>query len=120
MHPRTFRQVLGRRAEDEALAFFVSRGFSFVDRHWTCRAGELDLVLERGSRLHFIEVKARASCQQHPFEAIPFRKRHRLALAISAWLQAHPEAASLPYQVDAYCLWRDQAGHWQRAHLEGI
>ncbi len=120
MHPHPFQQAFGHRAETVALEWFVAHGFSFVDRHWTCRAGELDLVMERGSRLHFIEVKARASSRQDPFEAVTARKRRRLAQAVEAWLQAHPEASSLPYQVDAFFLWRDPAACWQRFHLEGI
>lgn len=120
MSLRPFEHAFGQRAETVALQWLVAHGFSFVDRHWACRAGELDLVMGRGPRLHFIEVKARASCRQHPFEAIPPRKRRRIALAAEAWLQAHPEAASRPYQVDAFFLWRDAFGRWRSVYLEGI
>ncbi len=113
-------QVLGRRAEDEAVSFFLSRGFSLVDRHWSCRSGELDLIIKRGSRLHFVEVKARASARQHPLEAISRGKIQRLVRALEAWLAAHPDHEAFSYQVDAFCLWRDRFSRWQSAWVEGI
>lgn len=119
--PTPFLRAFGRRAEDCAISFFLSRGFSLVDRNWQCRSGELDVIVRRGERLHFIEVKARASASQHPFEAIPKKKRQRLERAVELWLTRHPECSSSAYQIDAFCLWREGVfGSWQFAWLEGI
>ena len=116
----TPRQALGRRGEAVAERFFLARGFEVVARNWRCRAGELDLVVQREGRLHFIEVKARFSSRQHPFEAITPEKRERLERAIQEWFQAQPGHMQLPYQVDAFCFWKDPCEGVQVRWIEGM
>ena len=38
------------------------RGWRLLARQWTCRWGELDLVLEKAGRLVLVEVKGRRRC----------------------------------------------------------
>ena len=117
---RTERRLFGDRAEALAARYFLDRGFTVLDQQWTCREGELDLVLQRGNHLHFIEVKARGAIQtQHPFESIDVKKRQRIACAIERWQKAHPWYAHLTYQVDAFCVWREE-GNWKQEWIEGM
>ena len=111
---------VGRLGEDTALQFFLERGFSVVDRNWRCRWGEIDLVLQKEEKLHFVEVKARFSPIQHPLEAISPKKRRHLERAVDAWLESHPVYKGFSYQVDGFCLWSEEAGGLKRAWVEGI
>lgn len=113
------RQAVGRDGEDEALLFFVEKGYTLTDRNWRCRYGEIDLIMEKAGTLHFIEVKARRSAFEHPLAAIGSQKRLRMGRAINLWLQRHPEWAAYPYQADAYCIWQEQ-GQKKTAWIEGI
>ena len=36
-------------------------GFKIVERNFACKQGEIDIIACRGSRIHFVEVKTRAS-----------------------------------------------------------
>lgn len=57
---------------------------------------ELDVVLRRGERLVFCEVKAKASDRfGDPLEMVGPEKRRRLRRAAESWLAAHPELAAL-------------------------
>jgi putative endonuclease len=57
---------------------------------------ELDLVLRRGGKVVFCEVKAKASTRRgDPFEMVGPEKQRRLRRAAEAWLAAHPELAQL-------------------------
>ncbi len=57
---------------------------------------ELDLVLRRGGRLVFCEVKAKGGDGLgDPLEMVGSEKQRRLRLAAEAWLAAHPEQAGL-------------------------
>jgi putative endonuclease len=57
---------------------------------------ELDLVLRRGRKLVFCEVKAKESERfGDPFEAVGPEKQRRLRRAAEAWLAAHSELAEL-------------------------
>jgi putative endonuclease len=62
------------------------------------RAGgnELDVVVRRGRRLVFYEVKARAGPGYgHPLEAVGAEKARRLERAAAGWLARRPELAGL-------------------------
>lgn len=114
------RSDVGRLGEDIALQFFLERGFSVVDRNWRCRRGEIDLVLQKEEKLHFVEVKARFSPVQHSLEAISSKKRIHLERAVDAWLEAHPVYKGFSYQVDGFCLWSEEAGRREQVWIEGI
>ena len=71
------------------------------------RAGgnEVDLVVRRGRRLLFCEVKAKGGERYgDPLEMVGPEKQRRLRRAAEAWLAAHPEAAELDisFEVAAF------------------
>ena len=76
---------------------------------------ELDLVLRRGRRLVFCEVKTKGGPGfGDPLEMITAEKLRRLAQAGESWLAAHPEAAGLEVVYEAVAL---RAGRMQRVPL---
>jgi putative endonuclease len=76
---------------------------------------ELDLVLRRGGRLVFSEVKAKSGPGYgDPLEMITPEKLRRLARAGESWLAAHPETAGLEVSYEAIGL---AAGRIQRVPL---
>ncbi len=54
-------QKLGELGEDIACKFLKKQGFSIIERNYTKKWGEIDIVAKRGGKLHFIEVKS-VSC----------------------------------------------------------
>ena len=76
---------------------------------------ELDLVLRRGRRLVFCEVKAKGGPGfGDPLEMVTGEKLRRLAQAGESWLAAHPQAAGLEVAYEAVAL---RAGRLQRVPL---
>ena len=66
---------------------------------------ELDLVVRRGRRLAFVEVKAKGGAGRgDPLEMVTEEKQRRLRRAAEAWLAAHPEAAGLEARFDVVAL----------------
>lgn len=98
------RRRFGDRGEELAAAYFSARGFRQVARNWRCRAGEIDLIMERDGCLHFIEIKTRRTTAfGYPEEAITRRKLEHLGRAIETYLLA---ASTRPraYQADALAI----------------
>jgi putative endonuclease len=63
---------------------------------------ELDLILRRGRRLVFCEVKAKTGGRfGDPLEMIGPEKLRRLARAAETWLATHPELAGLEVGLEA-------------------
>ncbi|EFQ83152.1 putative TIGR00252 family protein [Aeromicrobium marinum DSM 15272] len=83
-------QALGRYGEQVAATHLISIGMVVLDRNWTCRHGEIDLVARDGQTLVICEVKTRTSTRYGgPFEAVTGAKAARLRRLAAAWLQAH-------------------------------
>jgi putative endonuclease len=59
--PRTPQQRLGRLGEDRALAHLLAQGLTLQERNFLCKSGEIDLIMQDGPHLVFIEVRQRAS-----------------------------------------------------------
>jgi putative endonuclease len=97
------RPALGRAGEDAAAAFYVRKGFTVVERNWRCSAGEIDLIVRRGSLLVFCEVKTRSSVTRGlPSEAVDRRKQARLRRLAGRWLaERRPRARDLRFDVVA-------------------
>ena len=51
-------QKIGEIGENIAVKFLMKHDFSIIDRNYTRKWGELDIVAEKDSKLYFIEVKS--------------------------------------------------------------
>ena len=81
--------IAGQRAEDSALVYLQDRGLCLLERNYRCRWGEIDLIMEDGSRLVFVEVRYRAGDRfGGALESVNSRKRARLVAAASHYLVA--------------------------------
>ncbi len=80
------RRSLGRAGEDLAAAWYADQGYEVLDRNWSCRQGELDIVARRGVLYVFCEVKARSSgLFGLPAEAVGPAKQARVRRLAALW-----------------------------------
>lgn len=70
-----------------AEAYLECQGFRVIGRNWSCRHGEIDLIVKRGRELRFIEVKYRTSTEfGFPEEAITEVKLEHIKKAVEMYL----------------------------------
>ncbi len=92
----------GESAERRARRHYRFRGYRVLGANVRAGRNELDLVVRRGRRLVFVEVKEKTgSGFGHPLEMIDAEKRLRLRRGALAWLAAHPESAGLAVTFEA-------------------
>lgn len=72
---------IGTAAEDRAADFLLEQGYTIVTRRWSCRGGEIDLVVLDDDTLVFVEVKFRSGRWTTPEEAIQPTKIDRVLTA---------------------------------------
>lgn len=90
------RRGSGHNAERRALRHYRLRGFRILAVNAWAGGNELDLVVRRGRRLAFVEVKEKtAAALGDPLEMVGPEKQRRLRRAASAWLAANPGLAGL-------------------------
>jgi putative endonuclease len=86
----------GRAAERRVAWHYRLRGYKILARNVRAGGVELDLVVRRGRRLVFCEVKLKRGPRfGDPLEAVDGRKRERLRRGAEAWLRANPELRGL-------------------------
>lgn len=82
----------------------MSRGFRILERNWSCRLGEIDLICEKGGVVHFVEVKTRKTTEYgNPEEAITPTKVRHLRRAIELYLMIS-KTPPRDYQADALAI----------------
>lgn len=87
MHPT--RQT-GDWGERIALDAARSRGYRLIATNVACRFGEVDLVVEDGDVLVFVEVKTRRWSVGRGLQAVCGRKQRRLEMAARRFLAGFP------------------------------
>ncbi len=76
---------LGQRYESIAEQLLSGLGYEVVERNFTCRGGEIDLVCRDGEVLVFVEVRGRRGARYGDAEAtVDARKQRRVVRA--AWV----------------------------------
>lgn len=55
----TTQQIQGQRAESEAQTYLESQGLLLIEKNYSCRMGEIDLIMRDEKAIIFIEVRFR-------------------------------------------------------------
>ena len=80
----------GRWGEERAAQYLQLRGWKIVDRNFSCRFGEIDLIASRRGILAFIEVKTRRDASHgEAREFVTAAKQQRILSAASLYLSSH-------------------------------
>jgi putative endonuclease len=102
----------GKRAEQRAAWWYRLRGYRVLDANAWVGGYELDLVVRRGRRLIFCEVKEKTTgAFGAPVDMVDEEKQRRLRRAAAGWLTAHPEHRGLSVSFDVIAV---QAGRLVR------
>lgn len=99
------RQQAGREAEAYALQHLQQHGLRLITQNWTCRRGELDLVMLDGDTVVFVEVRYRRHAGWGgALESVDFRKQEKLTLAAQSFLQKESRWADAPCRFDVIAI----------------
>ncbi len=89
------------RGERLAARHYRLRGYRIVDANVRSAGNEVDLIVRRGRRLVFVEVKERArDTYGGGVGAVDREKRRRVRRAAASWLQRHSEATELEIRFE--------------------
>lgn len=70
-----YTQKVGKFGEDEAVKYLEQKGYKIVDRNFSCKRGEIDIIALDKNEIVFIEIKARISLKYGlPSEAVTKNK----------------------------------------------
>lgn len=107
-------QKTGEIGENVAVKFLMKHGFSILERNYTKKWGEIDIIAEKDNKLYFVEVKSvsrlnlavkdndyRAEDNMHPW------KLKRLSRTIQTYLISHKVHEEKEWQFDLVIVYLD-------------
>jgi putative endonuclease len=115
-------QKIGELGENMAVKFLMKHDFSILDRNYTKKWGELDIVAEKGNKLYFIEVKSVSRETLNMFTPISYEnnderyksrpednmhpwKLKRLSRIIQTYLLSKKIPSEKEWQVDLFVVY---------------
>lgn len=105
------KKETGDRAEQRARCWLEARGLTPVVNNYRCRLGEVDLIMNHGDTLVFVEVRWRT--HRHyggALASVDNRKQRRLTQAARHYLGRHPDQALRPCRFDVLGMEPNQDG----------
>ena len=90
----------GLRAEAVAGWYLRLNGYCVLEKRWKTPMGEIDLIVRRGRRLAFVEVKLRKTVEA-AVDSIHSRNKSRVVRSAKLYLQKHPEYTNWELGFDA-------------------
>lgn len=94
-------QELGQQAEQDALEYLSSKGLKLVYRNYSCRLGEIDLIMRDGAYLVFIEVRSRThKAYGDGLDSITYAKRQKIIKTTSHYLIRYKIQDKYPVRFD--------------------
>lgn len=95
----------GRKAEKRACAYLRRHGLSLIDQNYRTPRGEIDLVMEDGDTLVFVEVRYRRSeAYGLAGETVDRSKQQKLRLSAEQYLQECYGSRSRPCRFDVVAI----------------
>lgn len=114
------RQIIGEKGEKIALKFLIDKGFQIIERNYTKKIGEIDIIAQKGNVIHFIEVKTIVSRlpagalakvggdntflndqKYNPFENVTSFKLKKLSRTIEWYLAERHVSRETSWVIDA-------------------
>lgn len=111
-----FSRDIGQLAETRAAHFLEQQGLTLLERNYSCRRGEIDLIMAQEHSLIFVEVKYRTNhAYGYGAEYFTPSKRKKLEAAISHYLRHKKLNPNLiAHRIDVISMDNDEI-HWFKA-----
>lgn len=115
------RRRIGTAYENQAVLFLEGKGYQIVERNYTIRQGEIDLVARDGEYLVFVEVKFRSSGEAGAaLQAVTPAKQRRLIYAARSYLCRRGYDEWTPCRFDVLAFEGERVYHIENAFEAGF
>ncbi len=113
-------RVVGFEAETQAVHALEKNSYRVIERNYSCRVGEIDIIAEKDGFLCFVEVKYRKpSGHGTAVDAITPSKLRKIMMASRYYLY-QTDQAEADYRIDAVLIDQEQIEIIQNIYTEGM
>lgn len=98
---KVFNRKTGKLAEDFAAKALIKKGYQIIERNFSTRLGEIDIIAKDKNTLVFVEVKAKTGTYFGlPEEMVDKKKLNRIRFMAEVYL----EGKNLPGRIDVIAI----------------
>ena len=104
---KKFNRKVGREGEEIAAKYLLGKGYKILERNYSTRFGEIDLIVSKNDVLAFVEVKLKHGDDfGTPEEMIGSSKLSQVQRTAEFYLMDKPKMAEIykAYSIDAVCI----------------
>lgn len=81
------RHIIGKIGEDIAESYLIKNKYEIIERNFSCRQGEIDIIAKYKNEIVFIEVKTRSNNKYgNPIDAVTYFKKNHILKSIQYYL----------------------------------
>ena len=93
---------------------------TWLGSNWRCASGELDLIMQHGAEIVFVEVKVRrGESRGAAEEAVGRAKAEKLLVTADWYIGEHFPNDAPPWRIDLFAITLDNTGQIvRRTHIE--
>lgn len=108
--------AFGKEAEQRALRYFRSKGFTVLAQNYHYRKAEVDLIVQKENVLVAVEVKALSSIfYGDPETFVSPKQIKRLVMALDAFVMEHNLDVEVRFDIIAFTVVKKE---WKMKHIE--
>lgn len=112
---------IGTKAESVALKYLQTCGLKLIAQNFSCKCGEIDIIMHDDEYLVFIEVRYRKQIHYgHPLETIDYRKQQKIINTVQYYLLKYPHSAQYPCRIDAVAIYSSSKATGMENKIEWI
>lgn len=121
---KQFNREVGKKGEEIAAKYLQGKGYKILERNYSTKFGEIDLIVSKNNILSFVEVKLKKGEDfGTPEEMIGKNKRAQVERMANLYLTAKPGISEEynSFLIDAVCIVLDEDNSIRRiSYYENI
>ncbi len=99
---RPLHLLQGEKSEQQAYDFLLQQGLQLVEKNFSCKYGEIDLIMKDAETLIIVEVRYRKSNKYGgAIESISQKKQSRIIATTQYYLSSHKVNSKIRFDVIA-------------------
>ena len=95
------KRVTGSFNEQSAAEYLIDNGYTILERNFSCKKGEIDIIAKKDNMIVFVEVKYRSSKRYgYAIEAVNYRKQQTIRQVAMYYLTTRYKRCDIPCRFD--------------------
>ncbi|MBQ7959989.1 MAG: YraN family protein [Clostridia bacterium] len=93
-------KISGECGETAAVEYLKKKKYKIIERNFSAKTGEIDIIAQKGEDLVFVEVKTRSSEKfGTPAQAVTYYKKRNFVNTAKWYLVSHPTELNIRFDI---------------------